>query len=313
MTEYIIIVMLMAIGSIFVYTQFGDVLRNQTAAGAKALAGQDGSIQTAAAREAADAAATGTSRNIGNAGSSGSYDVSPSPSDAPPPGTPSPDTPLPPASPDGSPGDDAPDGVSATPPGSPVVTPDSPSSPLDNPAILEIIAQSPTLQSALAGLKADEWQIIYDPSIHGAGNTDRREKIIRINSRYQDVPLAVVGILAHETGHALDPREEDWSSEAAFVQSRLLREGEATLYNIKIQREIADAFGTTIALTGKAANRAFYNEMYDKVENGEITHEAAVQQIADRYRTSETAGGKTYVQRSTEYYNANKHKHPTPP
>jgi len=318
MTEYIIIVMLIGIGSIFVYTQFGDVLRNQMAAAAKTLAGQDGSVQTEAAQGAADAASTGTSRNMENAASSGSGGVPPSPPDGPSPGTPSPDASPPPSpppsSPDGSPGDDAPDGISATPPGGPVATPGSPPSPLNNPAIQEIIAKSPTLQSALADLRADGWDIIYDSSIHAAGNTVKGDlKIIKINSKYQDVPLVVVGILAHETGHALDPREPDWSSEAAFVQSRLLREGEATLYNIKIQREIGNAFGTTIALTGKTANRGFYNEIYDKVESGAMTHEAGVQEIANRYRTSETAGDKTYVQRSIEYYHAHKHEHPTPP
>lgn len=35
MTEYIIILAVIAISSIFVYTQFGDTLRHQTAAAAK--------------------------------------------------------------------------------------------------------------------------------------------------------------------------------------------------------------------------------------------------------------------------------------
>jgi Tfp pilus assembly protein PilE len=42
MTEYIIIVAVIAIGSIAVYTFYGEVLRNQTAAASVALSGEDG-------------------------------------------------------------------------------------------------------------------------------------------------------------------------------------------------------------------------------------------------------------------------------
>jgi Flp pilus assembly pilin Flp len=54
MTEYIIIVAVIAIGSIAVYSLFGDTLRQQTAAAAMALSGQDGQAQTDAAQTAAD-------------------------------------------------------------------------------------------------------------------------------------------------------------------------------------------------------------------------------------------------------------------
>jgi Flp pilus assembly pilin Flp len=57
MTEYIIIVAVIAIGSIAVYSYFGDTLRNQTAAAATALAGKDGkSLSGAAATAASDGA-----------------------------------------------------------------------------------------------------------------------------------------------------------------------------------------------------------------------------------------------------------------
>jgi RHS repeat-associated protein len=72
MTEFVIIVMAVGVGAIFVYTQFGDVLRGQTAASAKALAGEGGEVQTAFAQEAANAAAGGTSRSMGNAAGGGS-------------------------------------------------------------------------------------------------------------------------------------------------------------------------------------------------------------------------------------------------
>lgn len=56
MTEYIIVAALIAIGSIAVYTFYGDVLRNQTAAASKGLAGQSGDSEMSSARNTAIAA-----------------------------------------------------------------------------------------------------------------------------------------------------------------------------------------------------------------------------------------------------------------
>jgi len=57
MTEYIVIVALVAVAAIAVYQMFGQVIRSQTAAMAKELAGEDGSAQSQAAQTAAEAAA----------------------------------------------------------------------------------------------------------------------------------------------------------------------------------------------------------------------------------------------------------------
>lgn len=58
MTEYIIIVALIAIAAIAVYQYFGSTVRNQTAAIAQELAGQDGTAAKDAARDAAAQAST---------------------------------------------------------------------------------------------------------------------------------------------------------------------------------------------------------------------------------------------------------------
>ncbi len=73
MTEYIIIVALVAVAAIAVYQLFGQVIRSQTAAMAKELAGEDGSEQSRAAQTAAEAAAAQTAAKTlksftGNAG-----------------------------------------------------------------------------------------------------------------------------------------------------------------------------------------------------------------------------------------------------
>lgn len=73
MTEYIIVVALVAIAAIAVYQLFGQVVRSQTAAMAKELAGEDGTEQSQMAQQAADAAAEQTATKTlksftGNAG-----------------------------------------------------------------------------------------------------------------------------------------------------------------------------------------------------------------------------------------------------
>jgi type IV pilus assembly protein PilA len=58
MTEYIIIVALIAIAAIAAFTYFGSTVRNQTAAMTEELAGQSGKAETEAAGKAADNAAS---------------------------------------------------------------------------------------------------------------------------------------------------------------------------------------------------------------------------------------------------------------
>lgn len=60
MTEYVIVVALVAVAAIAVYQQFGQVVRSQTAAMAKELAGEDGSEQSRMAQTAAEGAAAQT-------------------------------------------------------------------------------------------------------------------------------------------------------------------------------------------------------------------------------------------------------------
>lgn len=79
MTEYIIIVALVAIAAIAVYQLFGQVVRSQTAAMAKELSGQDGTAQSQIAQQAAQTAESQTdpkslqsfTDNVGAAGGSG--------------------------------------------------------------------------------------------------------------------------------------------------------------------------------------------------------------------------------------------------
>ncbi len=72
MVEYIIVVALVAVAAIGVYQLFGQVVRSQTAAMAKELAGEDGSAesqnaQTAAENGSAQTAAKSLKSFTGNA------------------------------------------------------------------------------------------------------------------------------------------------------------------------------------------------------------------------------------------------------
>ncbi|WP_430795423.1 hypothetical protein [Achromobacter spanius] len=60
MTEYIVVVALVAVAAIAVYQYFGQVVRSQTAAMARELAGEDGGTQSRAAQQAAQKAAAQT-------------------------------------------------------------------------------------------------------------------------------------------------------------------------------------------------------------------------------------------------------------
>ncbi len=60
MTEYIVVVALVAVAAIAVYQYFGQVVRAQTAAMARELAGEDGSTQSKAAQQVAQKAAAQT-------------------------------------------------------------------------------------------------------------------------------------------------------------------------------------------------------------------------------------------------------------
>ncbi len=63
MTEYIIIVALIAVAAIGVYSQFGNVIKGQTAQMANQLAGKDSTAGTDAANTAANAAGTKAGKN----------------------------------------------------------------------------------------------------------------------------------------------------------------------------------------------------------------------------------------------------------
>lgn len=64
MSEYIIIVAMVAVGAIAVFTNFGGVIRNQVAGMAAELAGDDGTAGMTAAKAAATKATAAATKTI---------------------------------------------------------------------------------------------------------------------------------------------------------------------------------------------------------------------------------------------------------
>jgi hypothetical protein len=317
MTEYIIIVMVMAIGSIFVYTQFGDVLRNQMAAAAKTLAGQDGSVQTAAAQGAANAASTGTSGGMGFAGGGGGYGGSGGGSSHGGDGT----------SGGGSSGGDggAADGGDGLSDGDELGSPGAggsgdltqqnaaanvagsdPTNADKYPAVKALIERSPTLQADINRLKAEGWRFIFRP---GQSEVDDRNgnKIIYIQNNANE--YGTVQRIAHEVGHVVSPLRNTWRNieeKEAYVQRRLEDEGAAVIYNIKVRDEILQSPGGQYEDIGVNCDippcSTRYSSAYDKYLNGDA--DAARKDIA-LLRADELTGNnaETYKEYYTRSWN----------
>jgi len=71
MTEYIIIVALIAVAAIGVYSYFGQTVKSQTSAMAAEMAGKSASTGQAAAAGASDKAASSVAKGASNLGSYG--------------------------------------------------------------------------------------------------------------------------------------------------------------------------------------------------------------------------------------------------
>lgn len=166
------------------------------------------------------------------------------------------------------------------------------------PDAAAIVKQSPTLTRQLAALEKDGWTVQYGAPGGGtfaSGDT----KTITIDPNGKSDPAGLVRSLSHEVGHASDKRPIDPTSSRTYVRDRLSREGEATLNNIQVQREILAAGGPDIGISGDSKNHAAYNAAYDAyLKSGDraAARDAIGQVYGNNERTSNT--GQTY----NDYY-----------
>lgn len=154
----------------------------------------------------------------------------------------------------------------------------------------QIAAKSPTLQKNLRGLKDDGWTVQYGKP--GSGSyTDLDQQVISIDGAEHNNPQEVVQSLAHETGHAEYNYQPDISSRDAYVNGELGDEGEATISNIRTQREILKNGGPDIGIAGNPANTSAYNAAYDQMlkDGDEVKARNAIGKIfGNGERTSTT-------------------------
>lgn len=132
-----------------------------------------------------------------------------------------------------------------------------------------LAAKSPTLQKNLQKLSADRWQIKY--GVAGKGSyCSKRTKEIVIDPNSKGDPQGIVQTLAHESGHALyqaDPYVPPTGlTRQQYIdmntKSALKDEGEATMMNCQIRKEIRNNGGPDIGVAGTQA--ADYAKVYDK-------------------------------------------------
>jgi uncharacterized Zn-binding protein involved in type VI secretion len=183
-------------------------------------------------------------------------------------------------------------------------------SPLQDGAILAIIARSPTLTAQITELLKDGWTIEY--GVAGGGSfCDSDGKRIVIDPNGSGDPAGVVQTLAHEAGHARytqDPpvgmagrtRDEYVNGN---TNRHLKDEGEATLNNIQVQREINANGGPDIGIAG--TQDAQYNQIYDRYPDP-ADRDRARQEIGNAFATGERpstdAGAANYHDYYSKHY-----------
>ncbi|WP_433711946.1 hypothetical protein ACQP2U_37880 [Nocardia sp. CA-084685] len=176
----------------------------------------------------------------------------------------------------------------------------------------ELTTLSPTLSADVREILSDGWTIRYDDIGGGAYSNRQRREIVFDNRMRDGDPGPVVRALAHEVGHArraaYRPRpvryegqsREMWVRESVFEHLR--DEGEAALVEAQVAREIAEAGGPRLRVSGRYG--AQYEDIYERHMRGELTRDEARQQCARWYADeSRSGGGQNYRSYYEEIYN----------
>jgi uncharacterized Zn-binding protein involved in type VI secretion len=127
----------------------------------------------------------------------------------------------------------------------------------------KLINKSPTLKQQMNDLATKGWQIKWGKPGYGS-SCNKKYKFITLDKNEQNNPTDIVQTLSHEAGHAEYSYKTDYSSKTAFVTQTLGDEGEATLNNIKVQREILASTqnATDIGIAGNYPKQ--YNAVYEQ-------------------------------------------------
>jgi type VI secretion system secreted protein VgrG len=169
----------------------------------------------------------------------------------------------------------------------------------------DLVAKSPKLTENLKKLEG-KCDIVYGEAGKGTyydKNALPRPKIV-IDPNDKDNPESVVQSLAHESGHALytlDPYvPPDGLTKEEYVAKNVNRnlkdEGEATMTNAEVRREILDNGGPDIGVAGSQSEK--YKKIAEKYPDPK-DRDKARQEIGDVFADGETPSGsqnagKTY-------------------
>lgn len=175
--------------------------------------------------------------------------------------------------------------------------------------------KSPTLRRNIKELQQTGWRIKYGKK-NGGSYCDKGKKLIVVDRAEKKSPMAVMQTMAHETGHALytaDPYvgPEGLSKKqyvAANVRRQLRDEGEATIMNMQIRRELLKRTHghMDIGVAGRQASR--YKRLFERYRS-----RLGNPKVRDKLRTRignifadhehpSTDPSKTYRQNYSEFW-----------
>ena len=152
-----------------------------------------------------------------------------------------------------------------------------PSTPLEDPALAPLLAQSATLRSGVALVRADRFSVQWGRAGGGTYYDEINDRII-IDSNSMGDGKKLAKSLSHEIGHHKFQGAEDYSSRAAYVHRQLRNEGAATLGSALVRAEILAAGGPDIGVSGR--NSAAYEWIAGEYSAGRIDRDSALNQIA---------------------------------
>lgn len=176
-------------------------------------------------------------------------------------------------------------------------------------AVDSIVNKSATLEGLLMLAVAKGFSIA---STNGTSSTDYTNKVVYIKE--YDNPADYAAQLGHELGHTMF--DGQWSGNmtlAGAVGMGLYTEGEATMYSIAVQRELA-ASGVEMSLPASISNLPAYNTIYDYYATSQVSWDEAATRIGEIFRNSEridvngtpgTEDDITYGQFYENWWNSN--------
>lgn len=168
------------------------------------------------------------------------------------------------------------------------------------------IMMSPSLANRVNEILRDGWTIRWSQEGENGSFMRRAQKTIVINQANRGNVHGVVGTLAHETGHAITPLEQNNRRDANYannmVRSHLRNEAEAIVFNIQCAEETDTGFWDREDMGVRAPNGS--RQLYEQYTNGQISRRAMIDGIARLMGESRpsTDPSQNYIQWYSQYY-----------